>query len=398
MKKDKLFTRSYLCILGANFMMFLGFWTLIPILPFYLKESYNCSESQVGLILCCYTITALSIRPFSGYLLDSFKRKPLYILAYTLFCLCFLGYTLINALILFVIIRALHGMAFGGVTVGGNTIVVDIMPPSRRGEGLGYYGLTNNTAMSIGPMAGLLLHDIMSYNEIFITALSVTIVGLTLASLVKCPEKAKVKRPPISLDRFILSKGIPASITLTLLSVPYGATTNYVALYSQELNIEINSGLFFTLMAVGMGVSRIFSGKYVDKGYVCNAISAGFVFVITAFALLSFCPYIKDANLTLCSISFFTVPVLLGIGFGSMFPAYNTLYINLAQKNQRATATSTYLTSWDVGIGIGMLTGGLIAEKFSFDKVYLFGTLLCIISMLYFNAYVRQHYERNKTF
>lgn len=396
MKKDKLFTSSYTCILVANFMIFLGFWTLIPILPFYLKEYYECTESQMGLILCCYTVTALCIRPFAGYLLDSFKRKPLYMLAYTLFCICFLGYTLTNTILLFIIIRALHGMAFGGATVGGNTIVVDIIPASRRGEGLGYYGLTNNIAMSIGPITGLFLLDIISYNEIFLTALGMTIIGLTLASFVKCPQKIKVTRQPVSFNRFILSKGIPASITLTLLSIPYGATTNYIALYSQELNIETNSGLFFTLMAIGMGISRIFSGKYVDKGYACNAISTGFFFVTTAFIILSLCPCFLKINLKLCYASFFTVPALLGIGFGTMFPAYNTLYINLAEKNQKATATSTYLTSWDIGIGIGMLTGGVIAEKFSFDKIYLFGTLLCIISMIYFNIYVKQHYEKYK--
>ena len=87
---------------------------------------------------------------------------------------------------------------------------------------------------------------------------------------------------------------------------------------------------------------------------------------------------------------------MLGVGFGVMFPAYNTLYVNLAPNNQRGTATSTYLTSWDVGIGLGISTGGYIAEHYAFDAVYLFGSVLCVVSMLYFNLYVSPHFHRNK--
>lgn len=396
MTKDKLFTKSYCCILGANFLLYVGFWLLLPVLPFYLKEEFSCTELIIGTILCCYTISSLCIRPFSGYLLDAFQRKPLYIFAYFIFCSIFAGYIVAGTITLFIICRIVHGLAFGTVTVGGNTIVVDIMPSSRRGEGLGYYGLTNNTAMSIGPMIGLFLHGRISYDQIFLVAFSCTLIGFILANMVKCPPKPQIKRPPISLDRFILVKGIPASIALLLLSIPYGATTNYVAVYAKEIGIPVETGFFFTCMAIGMGVSRMFSGKWVDKGYVCKVISQGFYLIITAFALLSSCAFLVKWNTDVCSALFFIIPLMLGVGFGIMFPAYNTLYVNLAPNNQRATATSTYLTAWDVGSGIGIFTGGMIAELLSFDKVYLFGAILCVISMIYFNAKVTPHYEANK--
>lgn len=394
--KERLVTPSYVFILGANFLMFAGFWMLVPVLPFYLYDMYGCAESVIGIVLCCYTISALCVRPFSGYLLDTFKRKPLYIVAYCVFCMCFVGYIFSATLAVFIMLRALHGVAFGTVTVGGNTIVVDIMPSSRRGEGLGYYGLTNNTAMSVGPMVGLMLKDTMTFEELFLMGFACTIVGFVLATLIKCPRKQQVKRQPVSLDRFILLKGLPASGALVLLSVPYGATTNYVAVYAQEIGLDVKTGLFFTFMAVGMGVSRIFSGKWVDRGYVCKVISYGFYLVITAFMFLSLCVYIIEWNAEICTFVFFLVPLMLGVGFGVMFPAYNTLYINLAPNNQRATATSTYLTSWDVGIGFGIFSGGMIAEHLSYDKIYLSGTFFCIVSMLYFNLYVARHYERNK--
>ena len=395
--KDKLVTKNYIEILAANFLLYFGFYLLMPVLPFYLAEIFNSEKGTIGIILSCYTIAALCIRPFSGYLLDTFARKPLYLLAYFLFTAAFGGYLLAGTLTLFTLIRIFHGLAFGTVTVAGNTVVIDIMPSSRRGEGLGYYGLSNNIAMAVGPMSGLFLHDAgMSYTTIFCCSLGSCIAGFICASLVKTPYKPPVRREPVSLDRFILLKGIPAGISLLLLSIPYGMTTNYVAMYAKEIGIHATTGFFFTFMAVGMAISRIFSGRIVDRGKITQVISAGLYIVVFSFFLLSACVYIIEWNSMACNIVFFAVALLLGIGFGIMFPAYNTLFVNLAPNSQRGTATSTYLTSWDVGIGIGMLTGGYIAEVSTFDKAYLFGACLTIVSMLYFNIKVTPHYHKNK--
>lgn len=395
--KDRLVTPSYCFILAANFLLYFGFWLLIPVLPFYLSEVFSAGNSTIGIILSCYTVAALCIRPFSGYFLDSFARKPLYLMAYFIFMTMFAGYIIAGSLTLFILFRIIQGVSFGMVTVGGNTVVIDIMPSSRRGEGLGYYGLSNNIAMAVGPMSGLFLHDAgMSFTTIFCCSLGSCMAGFVCAFLVKTPYKPPVRREPISLDRFILLKGIPAGISLLLLSIPYGMTTNYVAMYAKQIGINATTGFFFTFMAIGMAISRIFSGKIVDRGKITQVISAGLYLVVFSFFLLSACVYLINWNDMLCTVVFFAVALLLGVGFGIMFPAYNTLFVNLAPNSQRGTATSTYLTSWDVGIGIGMLTGGYIAEVSTFDKAYLFGACLTIVSMLYFNGKVAPHYHKNK--
>lgn len=395
--KDRLATPYYFCMLIANFMLYFGFWLLIPVLPFYLTEVFEVNNLSVGIILSCYTIAALCIRPFSGYLLDTFARKPLYLIAYFIFTFIFAGYLFAGALSLFILFRVIHGLSFGTVTVSGNTVVIDIMPSSRRGEGLGYYGLTNNMAMSFGPMTGLFMHDAgWGYTTIFICALCACIIGFIFASIVKTPYKPPVKREPISLDRFILVKGLPAGFSLLLLSIPYGMTTNYVAMYAKEVGIEAPTGFFFTLMAVGMAISRIFSGRIVDKGKITQVISAGLYVVVFAFFLLTTCTYVMMWDVRVCIGVFYLVSFLLGVGFGVMFPAFNTLFVNLAPNKLRGTATSTYLTSWDVGIGIGMLAGGFLAQVSSFHTAYLVGACLTVVSLIFFNKKVALHYHKNK--
>ena len=161
-------------------------------------------------------------------------------------------------------------------------------------------------------------------------------------------------------------------------------TSTYVAMYAKEIGITLNSGLFFTFMAVGMAVSRMFSGKQVDKGRITQVITLGLYLVCSCFFILSACGLLMK-----------TVPEL-GVGFWTMFPAFNTLFVNLAPNNQRGTATSTYLTSWDVGIGIGLTAGGYIAQITSFDMAYFFGACLTVISIFYFNLKVSPHYHKNK--
>lgn len=395
--KDRLVTPSYCFILAANFLLYFGFYILMPVLPFYLTEVFGLGKGSIGTILACYTVAALLVRPFSGYLLDAFARKPLYLLAFTVFTSVFGLYLLAGSVLLFVALRIIHGLSFGMVTVAGNTIVIDIMPSSRRGEGIGYYGLANNIAMSLGPMTGLFLHDYYSFTVIFLSALGCCLAGLVMASLVKTPVKPRIERDsPISLDRFILLKGIPVGIDLLLISIPYGITTTYVAMYAKSIGVVSGTGLFFTFMALGMAVSRMFSGRQVDHGKITQVIMAGIVIVIFCYIGLFVCEPLFAVSEALVKIILYGSALALGVGSGMMFPAFNTMFVNLGRNDQRGTATSTYLTSWDVGIGIGLVTGGVIGEAYSFSYAYLIGAVLCIVSLIIFKFRIIPHFQKNR--
>ncbi|MEE1541048.1 MAG: MFS transporter [Paludibacteraceae bacterium] len=395
-REDKLFTVSYICSALANFLMFFCFYLLMPILALYLKDAFDAENQVVGIVLSCYTVAALAIRPFSGYLVDTFARKPLYLGALFFFILIFAGYPLAGGVLVFAVMRIMHGLAFGMATIAGNTIVIDIMPSSRRGEGLGYYGLSNNIAMAIGPMVGMYLHDHYSYNVIFYGAFAVGTVSLFVATQIQTAPKPRVVKEPISLDRFILKKGIPAGINLLLLAVPYGITTSYIALYGEELGINTSIGLFYCFMAVGIALSRLFSGKQVDKGRLTQVIALGASIATFSFFLLPSLALFAETSSKLTQTLFYVNALLIGIGYGTIFPATNALFVGLAPNNKRGTANSTYLSSWDIGIGIGLLSGGYLSSVCNFSFAFLVGGLLDLAAVILFVKYTGDHFHRNK--
>jgi MFS family permease len=360
-------------------------------------DEFGSSGSEIGLILAGYMLTTLAIRPFSAYMADMFNRKPVYLIAYILFILLFIGYPLAQSILIFALFRAIHGLTFGMVSTAGNTLIVDIMPSSRRGEGLGYFGVANNLAMATGPMLGLMIHESTgSFDLIFFVAVLSGLLGFCFASRIKVPKKNKIVKEPLSLDRFFLAKGLKAGICLMMLAIPYGMLTSYLVMYAQELGLEGNSGLFFLLMAVGLIASRTFAGKLVDKGQITQVITYGIIISIVGFTLFSTLAFYPESLHQFVHFAFFATPVLLGVGYGMLFPAFNTLFVAMAPNNRRATASSTYLTSWDIGIGGGLLLGGCLSGIKSFSFAFIIGTIFVYIAVILFVFVVAPHFEKNK--
>ena len=394
--QDKLWTTSFINASIGNFLLFFAFYLLVPVFPLFLIEVFGASKTAVGAILASYTIAALVIRPFAGFVLDMVYRKPVYLIAYLLFVLTFVGYPLANTIGLFLFVRILHGFTFGFVTTAGNSLIVDIMPASRRGEGLGYFGVANTLAMAIGPMTGLFMHETFSFNTVFYTAIGTGIAGFLFASTIKSKNMAdKNRQQPVAFDRFFLFKGFHAGICLLLMGIPYGIAVTYVAIYGKEIGIHSGVGVFFTLMAIGLAFSRLISGKLVDRGKLVHVIAWGTVLGAIGFFALAALKFLH--NTTLIILLFYIISLLIGIAYGLIFPAYNTLFVNLAPNNRRATASSTYMTSWDIGIGIGLICGGWIADsKGGLQMAYLTGALMAVVSFLYFIRLAGPHFNRHK--
>lgn len=395
---DKLWTSSFISACIGNFLLFFAFYLLVPILPLYLIEEFNSSKLMVGIILSSYTLAALLIRPIAGFVLDMFYRKPIYLLAYLLFVLSFIGYPLANLINTFLFLRILHGFTFGFVTTSANSFIVDIMPASRRGEGLGYFGISNTLAMALGPMTSLYMHDYYNFDSIFYIAIGSGLLGFLFAIGIKSANNIdKSLKQPIAFDRFFLFKGTKAGVCLMLMGIPYGMLVTYVAIYGKELGIQSGVGIFFTLMAIGLIASRLFAGKMVDRGKLLQVVLQGTLVCVVSLVILAGMKQIDLKHDVLIFTSFYSISFLLGIGYGMLFPAYNTLFVNLAPNNRRATASSTYMTSWDIGVGTGLIAGGWLADSFGgLPLAYLVSAVASLFSYFYFMKVAGPHFEKYK--
>ena len=396
--KERLFTHSYILVCLANFLTAFSFFLLVPTLPFYLVDKFGVDSTMVGLVLSCYVAAVLCIRPFAGFIADSFPRKRVYVIAYVFFALFFIGYLFIGKNILvFVLLRVLHGFAFGALNTTGNTLVIDIMPSSRRGEGLGYFGVTNNLAMAFGPMTGLFIIGNCNYQLMFSVALLVALLGMLLSFLIKVKERQPMQNVGklFSIDRFILLDGIPASIAFFMLAIPYGMTSSYIAIYAEEIGIVHGAGMFFSVQAAGLIVSRLISGRMVDKGVITQTIAKGILIALVGVAGEAALAAVSSFGMNLGYLLYFVSAFLVGYGFGTIFPAFNTLFINMAPHSRRATANATYLTGWDVGIGAGMLLGGTLSVT-GYSGSFFFGMLLVAAAYIYFRLFVTRHFYRHR--
>lgn len=386
-QKSALWTRNFLTVAAANFLLFFSFYQLLPILPLYIIEKFQTDNATAGIIISLYTIGALSCRPFAGFLVDTLSRKPLYFWTFFGFTLCFLGYKTVGLLPLLAIIRFSHGLFFGISSTASNTVAIDALPSCRRGEGIGYFGISVNLAFATGPMTGMFLYEAFGDSIVFATSIILCVIGLILVQTLKIPPKEKKPHAPLSLDRFFLTRAIPQFINFIFVGFAYGPVTNYIALYAKELGIG-GSGWFYALIAAGLIMNRIMTGKLIDKGYLVHLVGSGMTLIIFAFTLLAFCH---------SSLTFFISAFLIGTSLGLIFPGYQTMCVNLARHDQRGTANSTYLSGWDIGIGSGILIGGSMAEIFGMHRpVFLACAIALVFADVMYFTWTSRHYLRNK--
>ena len=236
-QREKLWNSNYVKVMTANFSLFFAFYLLTPLLPLYLSETFHATKDVIGIVLSGYTITALIFRPFSGFFVDSFPRKKVLMICFFFFAIFFAGYLAASTLLLFTIVRTLHGGPFGSVTVVNSTVAIDVLPSSRRNEGIGYYGLSNNLAMAIAPTIGIFIYKYtMNFELLFWIALIVAFVGLATDATVKLPPKEIVKnKEKISWDRFFLLKGWMLGANMIFFGLCFGILSNYLAIYSKEV-------------------------------------------------------------------------------------------------------------------------------------------------------------------
>ena len=388
--REKLWNRNYIKVMTANFTLFFAFYLLTPLLPIYLKDSFNASKDVIGLVLSGYTVLALLGRPITGYLIDTYPRRTVLLTCFALFFIFFGGYLAASSLLLFTIVRTLHGMPFGALTVANSTVAIDVLPSSRRNEGIGYYGLSNNLAMAIAPSVGIFIYKYTdNFHLLFWIALVIAGIGLAVDATLKLPQRQTVNnKRKLTLDRFFLTRGWMLAVNMVFHGFCFGVLSNYLAIYGKEvLHKTGGTGTYFMLLSVGLVLSRLQGAKGLREGRLTRNVGEGTIMSLIGYTI--FVAFPSDW-------SYYLSALLIGLGNGHLWPGYQNMIISMARHDQRGTANSTLLVAWDVGIGLGVLAGGMVCEHLGYSSAFWMVAFVHALAVAMFFLATKAFFERRR--
>jgi predicted MFS family arabinose efflux permease len=361
----------------GNLFIFMSFQMLIPTLPPYIK-SIGASGTEIGLVTALFSIGAVLSRPFIGFMLEYKARKPLVLIGALMLLLITFLYPLSQVVVIFLAFRLLHGLAWGWSTTVNGTAAVDVVPNSRLGEGMGYFGLSITIGMIIAPSLGIFLYQVTTFeNLIYISGVLGAIALLLLASVhYQTPDQVlETKKEDLKftyLGSLVEKSGwFPAVLTL-LISLGYGTIVTFIVIFGEERGIE-QIFLFYLCNAVFASLSRPVAGKWFDQkgpiGLVILTISITFA----GMWVLSF----AHSNMMIA-----VAGVLFGIGFGSLIPTLQSWTLSITPANRRGVANGMFFSSIDLGIGLSGLVFGVLAQYIELGTLFQISSGFILIALV----------------
>ncbi|MEH7418109.1 MFS transporter, partial [Neobacillus drentensis] len=342
LQKEKIWTKDFVLICLANFFIFLGFQMTLPTIPLFV-EDLGGNDQLIGFVVGIFTFSSLLLRPYAGVALETKGRKFVYIIGLTIFVLSVGSFGFITSIFLLFMMRVVQGGGWGFSTTASGTIASDLIPVTRRGEGMGFYGLSGNLALAIGPSLGLTLTGIISFKPFFLLCAGLGLIALILSSRISYkkvdpnPGKEKTKRK-------LYEKGaLKPSILMFFITVTFGGIAAFLPLYTVEKHIT-GIQLYFLFYALALMVTRSFAGQLYDRKGLQAVFIPGTLLILAAMILLAWLPN---------SFILYTAAALYGLGFGMVQPALQAWSIEKVPVNRRGMATATFYSFFDLGIGLG---------------------------------------------
>lgn len=371
---EKIFSKDFVIIWFANFFIFLGFQMTLPTIPIFVNE-LGGSEQLIGLIVGIFTFSALLFRPYAGHALESKGRGKVYIVGLALFVLSVGSFGLITSMMMLIVLRIVQGVGWGFSTTASGTIATDLIPPKRRGEGMGYFGLSSNLALALGPALGLTLADYISFTQLFFicAVLGLTALILALNISYKKVDESPDKTKPARFD-VVEKSAVNPSILLFFITLTFGGITSFLPLYAAEKGIA-GIQFYFVSYAIFLMVSRVFAGKIYDKKGDMYVIPPGTVLIFIAMLLLSWLP-----STTMMLVA----GALYGLGFGSVQPALQAWAVDKAPQNRKGMANATFFSFFDLGVGVGAMVFGQLAFMFNYGVIYIVAACSVFIALVFY--------------
>jgi len=385
--KPSLWTRNFTLLTLSNFLMCSAYYSLISTLPLFVSDQLHASHSVVGLVLSAYAVAAILIRPFTGFGLDYFGRRGIFIVSLLIYGLIFNVYVFAATVTFMFFLRFAHGLAWGLTTTSNTTVAGDIIPVAKRGEGFGLFGVSTTIGMALGPPIGTFILQHWGYNAMFISGSAVSIISMVMAAMMKYPAYSPLpeNRQFKWKNLFETSTVIP-SANLLIIGLAYGGLISFIALYGKEIGIKNPSG-FFLVYALGIITSRFSVGKALDRNGPRLVIITCLTLIIIGYPILA---------LIKTPWGYYTAAVILGLGNGVVWPTFQAMVNNIVPSNRRGAANSTLFIAMDLGMGLGMMIAGVISQKYSISAAFLSCAGYCALGLIIFRMFTLKHYLKKR--
>lgn len=359
-----LWTRSFLLVCGIHLLAYSSYAAVNPTFAVYL-DTVTHSKSLVGVAFGVFTFAAVIARPLAGWLLDRVGRRFVQAVAAVALASATLSFTWVTLIWSVILLRALHGIAWGINSTATPTIAADVVPSERRSEGFGYFGVIPNVALMVLPPISLWVAHRFGFEAQFAGAAVLSL--LALGPVVTLDDTAPATS---SIGELYAREAAPAAVLIGLASVPLGAIDALLPLYAPTVGLA-NAGLFFTAMGAAIIIARSVLGQL--PGSTSRLLLLSFLLQVGGLTVVASVPslfVIRELPLGLLGGA-----ALFGFGFALVFPLLQNVAVSATETTQNGSATATILIGMDLGIGVGAIVFGILADAVSFSLVYLLAAL-----------------------
>lgn len=377
MTKARIWTKDFLLNALVNFLVYLVYFLLMIIIAGYAVDNLQASLSEAGLAVGLFIVGALFARFFGGKSVELVGRQKMLYIGLTVYLIATLLYFQSTNLHFLFVVRFLHGLGFGLATVATGTIVANIIPGARRGEGISYYSMSSTLASAFGPFLGIYLNQQVSFNAILGICILLVVICYIAAFLLKVPEAALTAAQLEDMKRFTLSnfvefKALPISVIGAILGLCYSGIVGFIASYTREINLIEAGSFFFIVYSAAILISRPLTGRWFDlkgEGFV---LYPSFVLFAIGLAILSLAR--QDFILLLAGM-------FIGLGFGTFLSSGQAVAIKSSPDHRMGLATSTFFAITDIGVGLGPFFLGLLVPFFGFRGLYMSMAGVALLAM-----------------
>ncbi len=376
---ERLWTKNYILVCLTTFFMFLNYYYLLVTIPIYLIQHLQGSSPQAGMLVMVFYFSAIIIRPIAGGWVERYGMKNVLFASLMIYLGAAFMYFFTTSLISLIILRLIHGIGFGMITTTTGTIVANLIPQGRRGEGMGYYGLMMNVSMALGPFLGLMAINHLGVFMMFAVSLASAIVGTFTAIFISLPKNEEMvkikgsKKKGFNVKEIIEMSALRISLVSFFFGIVYSSIVSFVSVYAKEIQLSEVASYFFIVYVIILLISRPFTGKWFDQ-YGANVIM---IPSIISFAIGMF--LLSQAN---GAFIFLLSAAFIGLGWGTIFPTSQTIAIQVAPPERRGMATATYFSTMDLGIGIGSLVVGILGAEIGYSSLYFYSSIFVLAGLI----------------